>query len=408
MGGARIRENQLKNLKESFRILAERRMGIIEDPLIRKLKETVKNIREDSTKNLERLLEKAKESFEDNDIEFYIAENGEEANKIIYDIVKDERIIAKSKSNTLSEINLVNFLEKKGLEVIETDLGDRIIQLTDDRPIHPTAPALHFNMQEIADIITEKLKVKIETNPEDIMETIKADILRKLENVKVGITGANAVAAYDGSIVIVHNEGNIGLLSLKDTHIIVFGIDKLVSTLEDAISVAKLETAYATGSRVPSYINVVSGPSKTADIQKILLKNMYGARRVVAIALDNGRSKAPPECLWCIGCGTCITSCPIYNVVGYDFGYKGYLGGRGAAFTNFIKGEKASFDAGIYMCTLCSRCTTTCPLEIPIADIIEEVRCQVQRAGYRLNAHEDIMKNIKETGTPFQSGGNLN
>lgn len=379
-------------------------MGIIEDPLIKELKEKVKSIRENSIKNLEILLKKVGESFEDNDIEFYIAKNGKEANKIIYDIVKEENVIAKSKSNTLSEINMAKFLEKKGLEVIETDLGDRIIQLTDDRPIHPTAPALHFNIQEIADIITKKLKIKIKANPEDIMETIKADVLNKLENVKVGITGANAVAAYDGSIVMIHNEGNIGLLSLKDTHIIVFGIDKLVSTLEDAILVAKLETAYATGSRVPSYINVVSGPSKTADIQKILLKNMYGAHRVVAIALDNGRSKAPPECLWCIGCGTCITSCPIYNIVGYDFGYKGYLGGRGVAFTNFIEGEKASFDAGIYMCTLCSRCTTTCPLEIPIPDIIEKVRFKVQRAGYKLDPHENIRKNIKENGTPFRHG----
>nr|WP_245923907.1 LUD domain-containing protein [Methanothermobacter tenebrarum] len=377
-------------------------MEITEDPRIKELKETVKSIRENSIKNLERLLEKVGESFEDNDIEFYIAKNAKKANKIIYDIVKDERIIAKSKSNTLSEINMAKFLEKKGLKVIETDLGDRIIQLTDDRPIHPTAPALHFNMQEIADVITEKLKVKVKANPKDIMETIKADVLNKLENVKVGVTGANAVAADDGSIVMVHNEGNIGLISLKDTHIIVFGIEKLVSTLEEAISVAKLETAYATGSRVPSYISVVSGPSKTADIQKILLKNMYGAHRVVAIALDNGRSKAPPECLWCIGCGTCITSCPVYNIVGYDFGYKGYLGGRGVAFTNFIEGEKASFDAGIYMCTLCSRCTTTCPLEIPIADIIEKVRCQVQTAGYKLDPHENIRKNIKETGTPFR------
>ncbi|MDI9624457.1 MAG: LUD domain-containing protein [Methanothermobacter sp.] len=399
-----MRKNQLKNLKKSFQILAERRVGIIEDPLIKELKEKVKSIRENSIKNLEILLKKVGESFEDNDIEFYIAKNGKEANKIIYDIVKEENVIAKSKSNTLSEINMAKFLEKKGLEVIETDLGDRIIQLTDDRPIHPTAPALHFNIQEIADIITKKLKIKIKANPEDIMETIKADVLNKLENVKVGITGANAVAAYDGSIVMIHNEGNIGLLSLKDTHIIVFGIDKLVSTLEDAILVAKLETAYATGSRVPSYINVVSGPSKTADIQKILLKNMYGAHRVVAIALDNGRSKAPPECLWCIGCGTCITSCPIYNIVGYDFGYKGYLGGRGVAFTNFIEGEKASFDAGIYMCTLCSRCTTTCPLEIPIPDIIEKVRFKVQRAGYKLDPHENIRKNIKENGTPFRHG----
>jgi len=377
-------------------------MEILEDPMIKELQKNVKNIRENSIKNLKGLLDKAEGSFKDNDIEFYIAKNGEEANNIIYDIVKDEEIIAKSKSNTLSEIGLVDFLKKKNLEVIETDLGDRIIQLIDDGPVHPTAPALHFSIQEIADIIQEKLKMKVEPKPRHILETIKADVLEKLKKASVGVTGANAVAAHEGSIVMIHNEGNISLLTLKDTHIIVFGIDKLVDTLEDAMSVAKLETAYATGAKLPSYINVVSGPSKTADIQKILLKDMYGARRIVAIALDNGRSKTPPECLWCIGCGSCIIHCPVYNIVGYDFGYKGYLGGRGVAFTRFIEGEKASFEAGIYMCTLCSRCTQACPLEIPIADIIEDVRCQVQSAGYSIDAHENIRKNIKENGTPFR------
>ena len=127
-------------------------------------------------------------------------------------------------------------------------------------------------------------------------------VLKRLENSTVGISGANVVAAEEGSIVLVHNEGNISLVSLKDLHIIVAGIDKFVPALEDAMSVAKLETVYATGNYVTSYINVISGPSKTADIEKKLLKNMYGAEKVVVILLDNGRSEAREECLWCIGC----------------------------------------------------------------------------------------------------------
>ena len=152
--------------------------------------------------------------------------------------------------------------------------------------------------------------------PREIMEVVRADVLNRLENSTVGISGANVVAAEEGSIVLVHNEGNISLVSLKDLHIIVAGIDKFVPVLEDAMSVAKLETVYATGNYVTSYINVISGPSKTADIEKKLLKNMYGAERVVVILLDNGRSEAREECLWCIGCGNCIVNCPVYNAVG--------------------------------------------------------------------------------------------
>lgn len=116
------------------------------------------------------------------------------------------------------------------------------------------------------------MKTNVGRVPCEIMEVVRADVLKRLENSTVGISGANVVAAEEGSIVLVHNEGNISLVSLKDLHIIVAGIDKFVPVLEDAMSVAKLETVYATGNYVTSYINVISGPSKTADIEKNFLK----------------------------------------------------------------------------------------------------------------------------------------
>ena len=233
------------------------------------------------------------------------------------------------------------------------------------------------------------------------MELVRADVLNRLKDANVGISGANAIASEEGSLVMVHNEGNISIVSLKDLHIIVAGIDKIVPTLEDAISVAKLETIFATGNYVTSYMNVISGPSKTADIEKKLLKNMYGAEKVVVILLDNGRSDAPPECLYCIGCGNCVVHCPVYNAVGNEFGFNNYLGGRGVAMSKFIKDDETCYNSGLYMCTLCGLCTLNCPLAIPTNEIIENMRKLSTDVGFYPKAHGAIKDNISKKDSPY-------
>jgi len=398
-----MNESELETMRNSFQKLDERRCEILNNPQIKRLQERVKKIREESVDNMEELLETAQKRFEENGMQVFLAENDKKALKIIYDLIKDNETIAKSKSNTVSEIGLSKFLQEKNINLVETDLGDRIVQLNphDKRPAHPIGPALHLNVEKIAEIISESMGEEIEPHARIIMEMVKANVLEELIKCQVGITGANSVAAEDGSLVMVHNEGNISLLTLMDTHIVVVGIDKLVSTIEDAISVIKLETAYATGTKIPSYINIISAPSKTADIEKQLLEGMYGASKVVVILLDNGRKSALKECLWCIGCGSCIVACPVYNAVGNEFGYKGYLGGRGVAMSKFIRDEKTSFDSGLYMCTLCGLCTLECPVSTPTTKIVEKIRLNSQKAGFFPEAHEKIRKNIKTSDKPF-------
>jgi len=431
-----MNEKELESMRNSFKRVFENRKNILKDPQTKKLQERVIDIRTEAIEKNNKFIEIAKESFNKNDIEFAIAEDDMEAREIIYNLIVenvnkedisvinenfnkndsnlivenvnkiDSNIIAKSKSNTLGEIGLSKFLKSKGIDIVETDLGDRILQLKgkDNKPTHPTGPASHLNVEEIAKIINDSMDENVPPIAEDIMKVVREDVLDKLSKSDIGISGANAVACEEGSLVFVHNEGNISLISLMKTHIVVVGIDKFVKTIEDAISIAKLETIYATGSMVTSYINVVSGPSKTADIEKKMIKNMYGAERVFVIILDNGRSKAIESIdssLLCIGCGSCIVTCPVYNIIGNEFGFKNYLGGRGVALSKFIKDSKTSFDSGLYKCALCGLCTINCPVAISTNEIIEKLRGNSQKEGFYPKEHGKFRDNIKNKGSPY-------
>ena len=400
-----MKTSELETMRKSFNTVKSRSSQIKDSPQVKRLIERVREIKRYSIENSDDLYNQAIESFKRNGIDVEFAETKKDAINIIEDLLNDydSKTIAKAKSNTLGEINLKKELAAKDIDVVETDLGDRILQLkkTDNKPVHPTGPASHLNISEITDIVNDSLNSDVNPVPREIMELVREDVLNRLENACVGISGANAIAAEEGSCIMVHNEGNISLVSLKDLHIIVAGIDKIVPTLEDAVSIAKLETVYATGNYVTSYMNVISGPSKTADIEKKLLKNMYGAEKVVVILLDNGRSSASQECLWCIGCGNCVVHCPVYNAVGNEFGFNNYLGGRGVAMSKFIEDDETCYESGLYMCTLCGLCTLNCPVAIPTNEIIENLRKLSSQVGFYPKAHGKIKDNVKSYDSPY-------
>ena len=397
-----MKNSELETMRKSFDTVKRRSSSIKDLPSIKRLTSRVREIKKYSFDNKDELLNQVLESFKRNDIECKFAKTSQDALNIIDELIDeyDAKVIAKAKSNTLGEIGLKDHLD---IDVVETDLGDRILQLKkeDNKPVHPTGPASHLNVDDITKIVNESLDENVAAEPTEIMRAVRSDVLKRLESARVGISGANAIASEEGSIVMVHNEGNISIVSLKDLHIIVAGIDKIVPTLEGAISVVKLETVFATGSFVTSYMNVVSGPSKTADIEKKLIKNMYGAERVVVILLDNGRSDTIEECLYCIGCGNCIVHCPVYNAVGNEFGFNNYLGGRGVAMSKFIEDDETCFDSGLYMCTLCGLCTLNCPLAIPTNEIIENMRKLSADAGFYPKAHYNIKENVSKRDSPY-------
>ena len=353
-----VKERQAKNLLESF---SDRTKRLI--------------FSRDLCVGNEGLLEHAVANLRKNGIKVYLAREKQDALEIILEEIGNEKTIVKSKSNVTKELELTKFLEKKGLTVIETDIGDRILQILDAKPSHPTGPVTHLSAKEIAKGISKYYDLPVTGNPEDIVKIVKADIVSSLEKAKIGITGANAITAEEGSILLTHNEGNIHEVMRKEKHIVVTSIDKIYTDIEDAINMMKILSYNATGSIIPSFLDIISGVSKTADVEKKFVKGIHNPSEVVLVLVDNKRSelarKGFKELLKCIGCGNCLLHCPMYNTIGNEYAIESYLGGRGLAYYSIYTDEPHE---KLELCLRCGKCRENCPLELDIPEIIKNLR----------------------------------
>ncbi|MBU2559591.1 LUD domain-containing protein, partial [archaeon] len=301
----------------------------------------------------------------------------------------DEKIVVKSKSNTAKEIDLAFELESSGVTVIETDIGDRILQISNETSTHPTGPISHMNKIDIAEHASKFFEREISPEAREIVEAIKADISEHIKKAGVSITGANAISAEEGAVLLIHNEGNILEVMMRtDKHIIITGTDKIYRNLDEALNAGKLQTFYATGALVPSFINIIGGPSKTADIEKQLIKGVHGPKEIVLILLDNKRSevvqKGFKELLYCIGCGSCLLHCPVYNFVGDKFANGNKLGGKGIVHSAILDPEETD---GLSYCVTCARCRENCPVRLDIPEMMKNLREEHSKSNAFLESH---------------------
>jgi L-lactate dehydrogenase complex protein LldG len=375
-------------LKKAFTSVKERqKKNLLPD--FEKKKERLKTARELCVGNKE-LLEKAIKKIENNGIKVLQAKDKNEAVKIILDEIGNEKLIVKSKSNVTKEIDLTHELEKHDIEVIETDIGDRILQVLKLKPSHPTGPIAHMSAKKIAEGLSSFYHKKISENPEDIVSFIRDEIRSYIEKSKVGITGANAITAEEGSIVITHNEGNIFEVIRRQKHIVVTGIDKVYPTVEDALNMIKIICYNATGATIPSFVEIISGVSKTADVEKKFFKGVHTPKDITLILLDNKRSEIMDsefkELLYCIDCGNCLLHCPMYNTVGNFFADEKYLGGKGLALQSLTGDE---VNKKLEYCLSCGRCRENCPLEINVPVAIRKIRSESvpEEVYYFLKSH---------------------
>ena len=282
-------------------------------------------------------------------------------------------VVTKVKSMAGEEIELNPYLEGLGMEVIETDLGERMVQLTHTHPSHLIAPAIHLTKEDAAGVFGTEPTV------EAIQQHARESLRQKFIEASVGISGANMAIAETGTIVLVTNEGNADLTTtLPPVHIALFGMDKLVASLDDAVAMLRMLPRSGTGQLMTSYVNWITGPSRSADIEQSLTIGVHGPREMHCVILDNGRTDmlADPEfrdALTCIRCGACSNACPSFMAVGgHQFGYI-YNGPIGLVLTPFHHGLEHA-DLPNSLCTQCNACQEICPVDIPLPRQILEHR----------------------------------
>jgi L-lactate dehydrogenase complex protein LldG len=255
------------------------------------LAKEVRSIKERSLERWEELLKEAMDNIVSNRGQAYFAKTAADARKIIGDLVGKEKVVVKSKSLTSEEIGLRQHLQSLGNEVWETDLGEFIIQLLGEEPMHILSPAIHVPREEVAKLFSNVMKESI---PADIQEEVRAArrfLRSKYISAQVGISGANIVAADTGAVFVLENEGNARLVTgFPEKHIVLVGIEKLVPTLSDAFKVAEVTWRYAQYV-IPSYMSLIGGPSKTGDIEKVITYGVHGPKEYHVVFIDNGRSE---------------------------------------------------------------------------------------------------------------------
>ncbi len=315
------------------------------------------------------------------------------------------KLAVKSKSMATEEIDLNEHLEARGVKVVETDLGEWIVQLAHDRPSHLITPALHKTREEIAALFS---KVTGQDIPPDIpkLVAVARERLRQYYiDADLGITGANAAIAETGSLMIVTNEGNANLVhTLPPVHVAILGIEKIVPTLDDATAMLRVLSRSGTGQQATVEVSYITGPSRTADIELSLTIGVHGPKELHIILLDNGRTqmRQRPEfrdALDCIRCGACLNACPPFQAVGgHAFGYR-YTGPIGLVLTAFHHGQDYA-EGPVSLCAQCNACETVCPAAINIPRMILDLR-QEQHAGKPLGLVKDRFLDL----LTYQAGG---
>src|SRR5580700_10656199 len=336
------------------------------------LKDQTRRIKEKSIENLPELLQILKSSVRGHGGHVFVASTAEDACRYILDVChwRAAKLVVKGKSITSEEIRLNHILEADGIEVVESDLAEFILQLADEQPSHFLAPALHYSRERITALFKRKFKTDLPLDTGEALTRFARERLRdKFLYADVGVTGANLIAADTGTLMLVESEGNIRLASfLPPVHIAIAGIEKIVPTRQEMAPFLDLLSASAVGQKMSVYTSFLSPP--LTDPAFALPGKPLKPREFHLVLIDNGRMQMREdpilkEALNCIRCGACLNSCANFQTVGgHAFGgetYSGGIGGSWEAWTSKL--ENARFSE---LCTGCTRCVQNCPVRIDI------------------------------------------
>jgi L-lactate dehydrogenase complex protein LldF len=351
-------------------------------PEFEALRDRAVAIKDHTLENLDHYLEKFEANVIDAGGHMHWCEDAAAARETILEICRaaDAKIVGKGKSMVSEEIALNDFLIANGLEVVETDLGEYILQLREETPSHIVMPAIHLKKEQIAETFRDHHTMLAPdrplNEPREMTEEARVRLREKFLAADVGITGANMLIAETGSVVVVTNEGNGDLTqTLPRIHIVIATIEKVVPRIDDALSILRILARSATGQEITSYTTFATGPRRTGDPD--------GPEEFHLVLLDNGRTKllggAFRDVLRCIRCGACQSACPVYGAVG-GHAYGGVYGGPiGAVLTPALDGIENAWTLP-EASSFCGSCEDVCPMRIPLPGLMRRWR-EIAHAG---------------------------
>jgi len=377
--------------KATFHSLGIRDSVVTDFPDWEQMRETAHLIRKHAIDHLDELLIQLEENCTKNGVQVHYARNTNEARALILSLLQKQNAkrVVKSKSMTSEEIELNSFLEESGIEAVETDLGEYIVQLEGKPPSHITAPALHLSREQIGKLFHEHIGTDYTDDPETLTKQARLILREKFLHADAGVSGVNFACADTGRLVVVENEGNGRFCtSYPKLHIAVCGIEKVIAHEFYLAVLLRMLARSATGQRFTTYTNFLAQPRRANESD--------GPETMHLVLLDNGRSKILAdvelrESLLCIRCGACLNVCPVYQHAGGHAYGSAYMGPIGAVLTPQFKGYETTKSLP-FASSLCGACAEICPVKIPLPEHLltlrqriaerEKLRPGIERMGF--------------------------
>jgi L-lactate dehydrogenase complex protein LldF len=347
------------------------------------LRTRASEIKQHALERLDDYLDRAVDRLEAHGARVHFATDGAEANAIVHGLLTeaDAKRLVKAKSMATEEIGLLPYLEERGIEVVETDLGEFIVQIDGDRPSHIVKPIMHKNRRGIGESFERERLGPYSEDPETLTMMARAHLRRKYLSADAGMTGANFVSAESGRLVVVTNEGNARFsLAATRLHVAVVGIEKVVPTDRDLAVMLSLLARSATGQRLSVYTQFLSGPKVQGQ--------QDGPEAMHVVFLDNGRSEVLAshfrEILRCCRCGACLNVCPVYRQASGHAYRTVYPGPVGSVLSPLLAGEEGAAELADLpkACSLCGACTEVCPVRVPLSDMLVRLRDEAKTKGH--------------------------
>jgi len=365
-------QKALKSVTHRFISHREHAFSLLPDP--QGLKQRGRAIRERTIAHLADYLVQLEAAVSAHGGSVHWAEDGAEACRIVIQLLQGRgaRRIVKSKSMISEEIGLNHALSAAGMEVIETDLGEWIVQLAGEPPSHIVAPAMHKSKEQVAELFARHVGQPVSADIPALTQLARRELRQAFLTADAGISGVNFAVAETGTLVLVTNEGNGRLVtSLPRLHIALMGLEKVAPTWEDLSVLLPLLTRSATGQLLTSYVTCITGPRRPGEAD--------GPEELHLILVDNGRTRILEneyrEALYCIRCGACSNICPVYYAIG-GHAYGGvYSGPIGAVLTPLYQGRER-FGALPHASSLCGACKEVCPVQIDLPRMLLALRAQ--------------------------------